>query len=984
MVGGGNRLGYLIAKTLIEQGSYVVIIDKFNSSTKKYISELKKSDLVDFFDYKGFDSLFKNIKRFDYLFYFLNDKLQQEEFTSKDFLTETKYLEQSLLNTKEKNAKFTLITSLALNRELANRTNNENLATPSPYSNIELQKYCENLVAEFGDKTNTNLRIIRLGTLIGKGIDKIEIPSLDTMFKDAVSKAQITINGEGLDIHNLINEQDATFGVLKLTFVDNTKKEVITLANKNNYTTLSLAYKLLELNTEAQSIRFMDDPNEKFTIQDLYVPAPHASKYGWTQQVSLEEAFIEQLQNYYGQINKTWDIVKDLKKVDSTSKNKNIKVSKTGLGTLVSNITSPIRSFFSKRTVETITGKTFLKTLGITIAILLLTYFIIYPIIATSLGLYIINKTTKQLSTTFFDNTQSENIKNIEIIEKNLDRVSDSTASLRWMFTLANQEQLYSNGMQMIQAGEHATKGAKLLFEATSPLAAYIKDFQPAIDFQNSTPSSSREYREYLNEMTRNSYKLDEASYRISLSSEIMKKVDTTAFPKSMQDGVLKIKDYIQLIDEGTKGYKEAMAFLPNLLGKDERQRYLILLQNESQIRATGGWATSYGILGIEGGQIREIFVDDIYNADGTLKIQGKTYTPPTSMAKALDLPKWSFSLVNWNPDLTETLKASEVFTKDLGISSRIDGLITMDIAFLQKLLDKWGGIQAPGESEIITSQNIYTKIFDMHEEFTPGSTQKSSFLANLANEIVKKILSMNIASMVELKDVFISSLDEKHLQATFKNPNAFSFFDKREWAGSLDTKFNSAPAVVDWNWGGNKANLYLDKNHSLVVDIKNEKNIDFAYTLSVENKSTSDIYPYGDYINYERIYIPAEAVVTKVEGFENNKFDTFRENGFKVIGGWFNTKIKSVSTLQISYRVSKDSNPSNFPIIQNGTDLFLDLNIFKQAGERNYAYKLDITYPTTWKLRSSPNFNIISNQLSSLFELNRNTKFNIVWSIPN
>lgn len=984
MVGGGNRLGYLIAKTLIEQGSYVVIIDRFNSSTKKYISELKKSNLVDFFDYKGFDSLFKNIKRFDYLFYFLNEKLQTPEFESRDFLTETKYLEQALLSTKQNNAKFTLLTSLELNRELANRINNENLSTPAPYSNIELQKYCENLVAEFGDKTNTNLRIIRLGTLIGKGIDKIEIPSLDTMFNDATAKTQITISGEGLDIHNLISEQDATYGVLKLTFLDATKKEVITLANKNNYTTLSLAYKLLELNTEAQSIRFVDNPEERFTIQDLYVPAPHASKYGWTQQVSLEEAFIEQLQNYYGQINKSWDIAKDTEEQQTVTKEKNIKVSKTNLGKFVSNITSPIKSFFSRRTVEKITGKAFLKTLGITVVILLLTYFLIYPLIATSLGLYIINRTTKQLSTTFFDNNQNENLKKVEIIERNLDRVSDSTSSLKWIFSLVGQNDLYSNSMQMIQAGENATKGAKLLFEAVTPLTAYIKEFQPAIDFQKSTPSSSREYREYLNEMSKNSYKLDEASYKISLSSEIMKKVDTTVFPKAAQDGILKIKDYIKEIDGGTKGYKEAMSFLPILLGKDERQRYIILLQNESEIRATGGWTTSYGVLGIEGGQIREIFVDDIYNADGTLKVQGKTYTPPTSMSRALELDKWSFSLVNWYPDLTETLNATEIFTKDLGVGSKIDGLVTMDIAFLQKLLDKWGGIQVPGEDEIITSQNIYTKIFEMHEEFTPGSTQKTSFLANLANEIVKKVLSMNIGNMIDLKDVFISALDEKHLQATFKDPNAFDFFDKREWAGSLDSKFNSAPSVVDWNWGGNKANLYLDKNHSLSMDIKNEKSIDFAYTLSVENKSTSDVYPYGDYINYERVYIPAEAVVTKVEGFENNKFDTYKESGFKVIGGWFNTKIKSVSTLQISYRLTKDSSSTNFPITQNNADLFLDLNIFKQAGERNYAYKLDITYPTTWKLKSSANFNSINNQLSSRFELNRNTKYNIVWSIPN
>ena len=58
IVHGGNRLGSLITKVLTEQGGYVVLIDKFDNTTKKYISELKKSELVDFFDFKGFETLF--------------------------------------------------------------------------------------------------------------------------------------------------------------------------------------------------------------------------------------------------------------------------------------------------------------------------------------------------------------------------------------------------------------------------------------------------------------------------------------------------------------------------------------------------------------------------------------------------------------------------------------------------------------------------------------------------------------------------------------------------------------------------------------------------------------------------------------------------------------------------------------------------------------------------------------------------------------
>ena len=53
IVHGGNRDGYLIAKTLIDQGAYVIIVDEYNGETKKYISDLKNTGKADFLILKG-------------------------------------------------------------------------------------------------------------------------------------------------------------------------------------------------------------------------------------------------------------------------------------------------------------------------------------------------------------------------------------------------------------------------------------------------------------------------------------------------------------------------------------------------------------------------------------------------------------------------------------------------------------------------------------------------------------------------------------------------------------------------------------------------------------------------------------------------------------------------------------------------------------------------------------------------------------------
>ncbi len=983
IIHGGNRLGYKLTKALVDQKGYVVVIDKFNATTRKYVSELKKSELVDFFDFKGFDSVFKNIKRFDYVYYLLEDKLAQEEFDSKEFLSETKQLELSLTHTKKNDAKFALITSLKLNRELANRTNNTKLATPTPYSNIELQKYCETLVAEFKDKTNINARILRTGTIIGKGVDKVKDETLDRLFKESTDDVQITIKGEGLDIHNIIHEDDATYGILKLTFSNRTKGEVISLANKNDYTLLSLAYKLLELNTEAQSIRFVDNPAEDFLVQDLYVPAPHATKYGWTQQITLEKAMVEQIQVYYDALNKSWDISKKATPQKKVEK-KHIKETKTELGEFVHKLGEPLRKIKLHKGNSKPTAKGVLKGFLTTILLVALSYFLIYPVLGTAFGLASIKSTTSKLLGSM-DNLESiQERGDFDKLEKSMTRTADRFSNLSWIFTIFGKNDLYSNISRVLIAGENTIEGGRQLTEAITPLMTYVKDFEPAVTFQDSVASTSREYRENLRDIDKNKYKIEEAAYKIQFADQLLKNVNTSIFPKFAQDKVLEIKDVVKKAGEATVTYKEAVTFLPDILGVEDRKRYLILLQNESEIRATGGWITSYGVIGIEGGQIRELFVDDIYNAEGTLKIQGKKYPAPASMTEALSLRDWTFSLVNWSPDLSETRTKSEQFISDLGKGNKIDGIITIDIAFLQKLLDKWGGIEVPGEDQLITAQNINEKVFEMHREFTPGSTQKTTFLANLANEIVKKLLSMDFKGILGISDVLESSLNEKHLQVSFENNKAYNFFNSRNWAGSLDARYKEAPVVVDWNWGGNKANQYLNKSHSLLINVKDEKTVNFQYSLSVENTSTSNTYPQGDYKNYQRIYIPPEAQILKINGLEENKHSIYRESGFKIIGGWFNVPVGEISTLEISYQLNKADMGSSFPLVEQESSIFFDLDIFKQAGERKHAYKLDIIYPSTWVLVESGKLNSISNQLSGRFDLSKDMQYKLMWNKPN
>jgi len=403
-------------------------------------------------------------------------------------------------------------------------------------------------------------------------------------------------------------------------------------------------------------------------------------------------------------------------------------------------------------------------------------------------------------------------------------------------------------------------------------------------------------------------------------------------------------------------------------------------LQNPGELRSTGGWISSYAILGIEGGQIRELDVDDVYNLDGELKNQQKFFKPVQNMQDALDVENVALSLSNWDPHFPNTAKNASFFVKEAGKAHKIDGVITIDVFLLQDLLDKWGGMYIPGEADLITSQNIYEKIFLMHGNFTPGESQKATFLANLADEVLRKILSADFEENKNIFEIFLNALDQKNMLLYFTNNDAQSYFAKQNWAGEIfKERYANAPFSVEWNWGANKSNLYLEREKRIKVEILNQNDIRYTYSLILKNNSISNTYPHGEYKNYLRIYLPENAEVTAVNGFGETEYKTSYERGFRILEGWFDIPIKSTKEINITYILENTEGILN---IEND-NISMPVNIFKQPGTRiDDVVRVEILYPESWTVTNQDIFDKARIQLVKEFELNAEKSFLFEWTL--
>lgn len=988
IIHGGNLLGFNLAKTLIEQGGRAIIVDQYNAKSKKFITDLKKLGQVDFIDFNGLENLYKTLGRIDYVFYLLNNRLSgQENFTSKDFLEESNYLNATLKAAQKYDAKVTLATTMRLNQELSAYILSSNPASPSPYSPIELQKYCETLSAEYRDKSRLNTRIVRVGTLLGQGVEKITDPTVAKMINESIKDLTITIEGEGLDVHYLIDINDAVYGLLKVTFSDDTDGEVVSLTNNQDYTTLSIAYKLLELNPETAQIKFGPQLQRvPFTLEN-YVPAPNAEKFGWTQKTNLEKALIETIATAYPKTGKALLAKPNERKSIETELSRTegkVNIIKTPLGEGLEKVGKPALVLSRRLGDSWEKFKSNLNPLnatmytGVLVVVLLLLNFLIFPIISMLVGGYLTYSNTRSALNNLRALELEKAAENLSSSNEYVRNMTTNFAKLKWAFSITQQHEMFDATSQLLFSAQYATSGGSDLSSALVPLGNYLSSFTQAIDFQTSLPTTGGEYREQLISLRNNRSQIERGAYDIRLASNLLNNVDTSAFPRFLQDEILQLKDTNNEIYSRLEPAHKIATFLPEILGLDQRARYLILLQNPAEIRATGGWLSSYAVISIENGQVREMEVNDVYNTEGQLRVQGKTFQAPQSMQNALDIENWSMSLSNWEPDLSATADSSQFFISQLDPGTTFDGVIAIDTEFMKKLLAKWGGVEVVGEDEIITAENLDQKIYSIHTDFTPGSTVKSTFLANLANETLEKIFSANLEEYSNLSEVFLESLNEKHLLVYMKHKDALSYFSSNRWAGLLDTSYASAPIVVDWNWGANKANAFLVRNNTLSIDVLDTQNIRYTHEIAVQNNSSTRIYPQGDYKNFMRIYIPQGSEIVSTEGFEGSS-STYNESGYMVVGGWFNTPINSTKVFKITYTVNTEK-ADQFPVKVGENTISLPLVIYKQPGTMRDSLKIDITYPESWAAISHEGLTRGINRLSTQTQLDTDKVFDISW----
>ncbi|MFZ5932815.1 MAG: DUF4012 domain-containing protein [Patescibacteria group bacterium] len=309
---------------------------------------------------------------------------------------------------------------------------------------------------------------------------------------------------------------------------------------------------------------------------------------------------------------------------------------------------------------------------------------------------------------------------------------------------------------------------------------------------------------------------------------------------------------------------KKIVEELPFLLGEDSPKTYLVLFQNNMELRPTGGFIGSFAFITFDGGRMADVSVMDVYAADGQLKGHVE---PPAAIKEHLGEANWYLRDANWDPDFPVSAARAEWFL-DKELDKKVEGVIAVDLEFAKKVLEGIGSITLADYGETVNAQNLYAITQrEAEENFFPGSYQKASFLTALSRELVTRISQASEKELTHLAKASWESLSARNIQAFFHNRRVQNAVSNLGFDGSVKEPNCAENCYADWfalvdaNLGVNKANYFIKRSVAFQVYLS-EGQVKRFLTVSLENKANPALGLSGRYKSYLRVILPQETLV--------------------------------------------------------------------------------------------------------------------------
>ncbi len=353
-------------------------------------------------------------------------------------------------------------------------------------------------------------------------------------------------------------------------------------------------------------------------------------------------------------------------------------------------------------------------------------------------------------------------------------------------------------------------------------------------------------------------------------------------------------------------------------------KNYLIVMQNNYELRPGGGFITGYGNMDFVMGIPTEMSFKNSYDIDTD------TYITPPYPHEELLKNEWyqgySFRDANWDPDFPESAATLIDFYQKKFPEKKVDGIVVVNFSLIESLIDKLGGIDINGKH--LDKNNLFSEL-----EFEVNNVDRHNIDAlqnrkNILGDLAGSLIGKAKKHPFKARDIIAEGLNNKEIFLWLSNKRLEEKLKEKGWANDLSIPERSDFLHVNLaNLGSKKADRYLQTDVNYYANIRKEVP-EITTEVTIRYPGFTNTYS-DNYKGYLRLYIPKSASTG------NLPVDSIEETvgNFKVIGMKVILPAGSKTNLTFSYTLPRNL----FELDQ------FKLHLAKQSGsEFNYSVTVE------------------------------------------
>ena len=464
--------------------------------------------------------------------------------------------------------------------------------------------------------------------------------------------------------------------------------------------------------------------------------------------------------------------------------------------------------------------------------------------------------------------------------------------------------------------------------------------------------------------------KITEMAGSIDTMRKELDQINPDRYPAKIGKTVVRARlvEMKDVIDNAANLFVNAQPLLVNLpamLGEPEMRRYLILFQNDKELRSTGGFLTAYAQFRLEKGKMILEKSTDIYDLDSALKQKFPAPREITTFHK--NVYNLYIRDSNLNPDYKVSMQQFLKMYDTAAGKEKIDGIIAVDTHVLVEVLKILGSETIGGRvfsADTDKRCDCPRAVYELEDYSTRPvnyvRTERKDIIGTLLQQLMQKALGVSPSQYWgKLFQMLLAEVNQKHVLAYFLEPGAQKAAESFNMAGRIMTASETATLLAykegnGWdyvhlnnsNMAGAKSNMFVSEKVTkditvsadtvttkLTVDYKN------PYKGSDCGLESGGLCLNAPLRNWVRVYAPSGSKLVESKGIisptdgKSKPVDTYADLQKTVFEGFLIVNPMGTARMEVTYTSPVKSADGKYHLLiqkqpgTNGQEWLIRLN---------------------------------------------------------